>query len=228
MKYLLAALTGICLFSACHQRNNDGKTLLFADNFDSLELSPDWIIEMDSLPHSSVRVGNGKLTMDTKGGVTIWFNHLLNGNLQIEYTRKVVMENGPNDRVSDLNQFWMAVDPRNPDLFTRKGKFGEYDSLRLYYVGVGGNTNTTTRFRRYDGHGTRALLQENNTPENLLRSNHAYHIKITVQNGESQFWVDGVCVFRYTDPAPFGSGYFGFRSTWSRHEIDNFKVFRLQ
>ena len=30
-----------------------------------------------------------------------------------------------------------------------------YDTLRTYYVGYGGNANTTTRFRRYDGTGAR-------------------------------------------------------------------------
>ena len=61
---------------------------------------------------------------------------------------------GTHDRVSDLNCFWMATDSRSPDdLFAtrRSGKFSDYDRLRTYYVGLGDNGNSTTRFRRYIG-----------------------------------------------------------------------------
>ena len=33
----------------------------------------------------------------------------------------------------------------------RSGTFAEYNDLLTYYVGLGGNRNTTTRFRRYIG-----------------------------------------------------------------------------
>ena len=33
----------------------------------------------------------------------------------------------------------------------RSGKFEEYNDLLTYYVGLGGNRNTTSRFRRYIG-----------------------------------------------------------------------------
>ena len=33
----------------------------------------------------------------------------------------------------------------------RSGAFAEYNDLLTYYVGLGGNRNTTTRFRRYIG-----------------------------------------------------------------------------
>ena len=76
----------------------------------------------------------------------------------IQYEATVVSAGGPNDRVSDLNSFWMATDPRTPeDLFAhdRSGKFAEYNLLDMYYVGLGGNGNTTTRFRRYIGDDNR-------------------------------------------------------------------------
>lgn len=69
------------------------------------------------------------------------------------------MNGGKNDRISDLNQFWMANDPNNYNLFTRNGVFEAYDSLQLYYVGMGGNSNTTTQLRKYRGNGQRVLLQ---------------------------------------------------------------------
>ena len=72
----------------------------------------------------------------------------------IRYEATMVQAGGANDRVSDLNAFWMATDARTPgDLFAarRSGKFADYNQLRTYYVGQGGNGNTTTRFRRYIG-----------------------------------------------------------------------------
>ena len=33
----------------------------------------------------------------------------------------------------------------------RSGAFADYNDLLTYYVGLGGNRNTTTRFRRYIG-----------------------------------------------------------------------------
>ena len=80
----------------------------------------------------------------------------------------MISAGGKNDRVSDLNCFWMARDSRNPDdLFAvhRTGKFADYNQLLCYYVGVGGNTNTTTRFRRYIGDAnTRPLLPQKICP----------------------------------------------------------------
>jgi hypothetical protein len=64
-----------------------------------------------------------------------------------------VAEGGPNDQVSDLNVFWMATnrDGTEPMSPFRGGRFEAYNDLRTYYVGLGGNRNTTTRFRRYIG-----------------------------------------------------------------------------
>ena len=136
------------------------------------------------------------------------------------------MDGGVNDRLSDLNQFWMARDPRNKNLFTRGGKFEEYDSLDLFYVGMGGNSNTTTRFRRYHG-GNRKIIQEYNDAEHLLKAGHEYHIRIVMHNNVTQFFVDGVCYFSAANSDENQTGYFGFRSTASRHEIDDVKVYQL-
>ena len=200
---------------------------IYSCNFNHPLRSKHWSIEMDSLPQSFVSAHKGKLILNTKGGVTVWLKKELSGNYQIEYTRKVVMGNGENDRLSDLNMFWMATDPKNSNLFTRKGKFAEYDSLSLYYVGMGGNYNTSTRFRKYQGNGVREIVGENNAPSHLLQPNKEYRIKIVVKNGTSYFWVDDECFFQYTDPHPLTHGWFGFRSTWSHQEIDNLIIYKL-
>ncbi|MBD0276822.1 MAG: DUF6250 domain-containing protein [Bacteroidota bacterium] len=200
--------------------------LLYKDDFDSG--LKNWITEIPASQHSSVTAKKGKLVIDVDGGATVWFNKKLSGNILIEYKRKVLVKGGRNDRLSDLNQFWMATDPRNKNLFTRKGVFSEYDSLLLYYVGMGGNSNTTTRFRKYTGNGERVLYGDLTDKEHLLRSNKEYRIKTVVYKGFVQFFVNDKSFFLFRDPAPLQEGYFGFRTTESRHEIDDFRVYQLE
>lgn len=190
--------------------------------------SNQWIIEMARLPNSSVYTQDNKLVLDTKGGVTVWLNRSLSKNIRIEYDRTVIVAGGVNDRLSDLNNFWMAHDPRNKNLFTRNGVLESYDSLQLYYVGMGGNSNRTNRFRKYDGNGERRLLQEYTDTAHLLQANKIYHITIVVKNSVTSYWVDGKCYFTYKDPAPLQEGYFGFRSTKSHQEIKKFRVYQLE
>ncbi len=200
--------------------------LLFKDNFSSG--LADWTAEVPATPASRVAAENGKLLIDVDGGATVWLNKKFSGNILIEFKRKVMVGNGKNDRLSDLNQFWMASDPRNSDLFTRSGEFSQYDSLQLYYVGFGGNTNTTTRFRKYTGSGDRVLYEDLTDQEHLLEPNKEYGIRITVYNGLTKFFVDGREFFSFLDPDPLQEGYFGFRTVQSRQEIDNFRVYRLE
>ncbi|HEY4111231.1 right-handed parallel beta-helix repeat-containing protein [Puia sp.] len=187
-----------------------------------------WIPEIEQKPGANSRVyQNGDaLIIDTKGGATVWYNKKLTGNFRIDYDRTILIDTGSNDRLSDCNQFWMAGDPHNPNLFTRTGKLEDYNNVDLYYVGMGGNTNKTTRFRKYGG-GARTLIKEYLDAAHLLQKNRKYHITITVSNGTTAFLVDGSPWFTYTDPTPLTSGYFGFRSTWSRQMIKNFTVTQL-
>jgi len=213
-----------------HQTKNElsykrGK-LLYKDDFDNG--LKNWVVEIPSGPGSTVTVKEKKMLIDVDGGATIWLNKKLSGNLIITYNRKVIVDTGRNDRLSDLNQFWMAIDPRNENLFTRSGIFSEYDSLLLYYVGFGGNSNTTTRFRKYTGNGERVLLSDLTDQEHLLKPNKNYSIKIVVYDGLSKFFVDDKEFFSFQDTNSITAGYFGFRTTQSRQEIDDFKIYRLK
>lgn len=203
--------------------------LIYADNFSKPLDNKTWVAEIEPKPGatSSVQTKNGALVLDTKGGVTVWLNKVLSGNIQIEYDRQVLVDTGRNDRLSDFNQFWMASDPHNANLFTRGGKFEAYDNLQLYYVGMGGNTNKTTRFRKYLENGTKPVIKEYLDAPHLLQKNKTCHIKIIVKNGTTSYWVNGECFFTYDDLQPLKSGYFGFRSTWSRQEVRNFRVYAL-
>jgi hypothetical protein len=186
-----------------------------------------YVAEYARKPGNLVENRDGRLLIDVDGGATVWLDRLLTGNILITYTRRVVVDGGKNDRLSDFNHFWMARDPKNPDLFTRSGKFEDYDDLDMYYVGFGGNTNTTTRLRRY-GDGQRVLLGEHLDRAHLLEPNRDYTVEITVYKGCTRMRVDGQEFFSYRDPHPLTSGHFGFRTTWSRQTVDDLKIYQLK
>jgi hypothetical protein len=201
--------------------------LVFQDSFPGSSLSNQWVVEHNEPGGVPVSIVNGQLQLNSVGGVTVWYKNKLKGNLRIEYDRVVIMENGVNDRLSDLNQFWMASDPRG-NMFNRKGGFREYDSLQMYYVGMGGNYNTTTRMRRYDGKGELKIIGEYTDKSHLLEANKVYHITIIVDHSVSRFLVDGAEFFSFNDDKPFGEGWFAIRSTKSRQRIDNFKIWQIE
>ncbi|MEY3774503.1 MAG: hypothetical protein RLZZ129_1283 [Verrucomicrobiota bacterium] len=199
--------------------------VLHAEDFTSLD---NWAVEQQ--PGGTVTLADGKLIIADAAGCTVWFRHRLEAPVVITYT--VTMSSA--SRVSDLNCFWMASDPARPDdVFaaghTRDGRFATYDKLRTYYVGYGGNTNTTTRFRRYDGTGARPLAPEHDlgAPEFLLEPDRAYRIKlIATAEGRAQYLRDGELIFDFTDPEPLTRGWFGFRTVHSRMEVQDFRVVR--
>lgn len=188
-----------------------------------------WVVEQQA--GGSVRVQAGALVIDDKAGVTVWRREPLRAPVKIRFVATVT--GGEDRRVSDLNCFWMATDPRSPEDFFasektgRDGRFSSYDGLKTYYVGCGGNGNSTTRFRRYDGKGARPLLPEHDRQEKaaLLEAGRPYRIEITVdERGRTTWAKDGKVWFDYLDPEPLREGWFGFRTVWSRIEIRDFEL----
>jgi hypothetical protein len=230
--HLLSLVISLWLSACCiaqpamHASNYKKGKLLFKDDFNK-DLRH-WVVETPPSPNAKVGITNNELVIDVNAGATVWLKKKLRGNIMIEYKRKVIIDSGKNDRLSDLNQFWMATDPENKNLFIRNGVFKEYDSLLLYYVGFGGNTNKTTRFRKYDGSGERVLYNDLTDKAHLLQPNKTYTIRITVYNGVTKFFVDGNEFFSFTDEQPLTEGYFGFRTTQSRQSVDDFTVYRLR
>jgi hypothetical protein len=185
-----------------------------------------WVVEQ--MPGGSVKIGSDAIVIEDVDGATVWFRQQLTAPVEISYEIAAISRGGPNDRVSDVNCFWMATDPKAPGALPagRTGKFEDYDSLRTYYVGMGGNTNSTTRFRRYGGDGTKPLLPEHDLKDKkfLLEPNKTYRLRIVARNGVAEFWRDGEKIFSFADPAPLTSGWFGFRTVKSHLEIKNFRV----
>ncbi|MEV6587325.1 DUF6250 domain-containing protein [Streptomyces acidicola] len=219
----LAALAPVPTASAT-PRDRRGR-LIAADDF--RHGLRQWATELQD--GGTVTASGGVLEIDVPSGATVWFRKRFEGLYVIEYTATPVSAGGANDRVSDLNNFWNAVDVRSPDdIFAteRGGALAEYDYLKTYYAGYGANTNTTTRLRRYVGEaGVRPLVYDYTEP--LLVANEPHHVRIVSDGSTVQWWNNGRLVFDYIDPEPYTSGHFAFRTVWSHFRITGFRVWRL-
>lgn len=204
--------------------------LLFEDDFAGSVL-PGWTSELEG--GGTVAADGGKMVLSVPRGATVWFRAELSGPVLIEYEAIAIRQGGPNDRVSDLNCFWMAQDPAHPDRLLdapRSGKFSDYDALTTYYVGLGGNGNTTTRFRRYIGKtGDRPLRPQDDLrdPASLLQPNVTQTIRLVVFGGLVQYYRNDQRLFELMDDAPYTHGWFGLRTTASHLEVRHFRVYRL-
>ncbi|MBC7845473.1 MAG: DUF1080 domain-containing protein [Flavobacterium sp.] len=199
--------------------------VIYSDNFDT-DLS-NWNIDLEKPETSNIKIIDSKLDVSTSIGATIWFKTQLSGNIMITYDVKVVDDGGAFDRVSDLNAFWMATNPSNPNAIKRDGKFASYDNLNLYYAGVGGHYNKFTRFRKYNGIDDKSILKEYSDKEHLLIGNKSYSVKIIAYKGHIQYFLNGELFWDFQDDKPYKQGFFGFRTSKSHQQFDNFKVYKI-
>jgi hypothetical protein len=189
-----------------------------------------WALETEK--PAKVGVQNGVLDIDTPAGLTLWFRPELIGPVMIEYQAQAVSAGGPNDRVSDLNAFWMACDAAggSPLATPRTGAFADYDTLKTYYVGQGGNANTSTRFRRYVGRpGERPLLPQHDhaAADEMLVANRWQTVRLIADGGLIQYWNDDRKLFELNDAEPYTRGWFGLRTTLSHLRVRRFRVYAL-
>ena len=223
----LAALACLAL-CGCAARPEFGD-VLFTDDFNAgLD---NWRIEAEK--PGRIEAANGVLDIDVPAGVTLWFKPKLQSPVAIEFEATAVSAGGPNDQVSDLNVFWMANnrDDAEPVYATaRSGGFAQYNDLRAYYVGLGGNRNTTTRFRRYVGDPSiRPLLPQHDLSARsaMLVANSQQTITLVANGHNVEFRRDGQPLLRMFDAVPYTSGWFALRTTYSHLRIRALRVYRL-
>lgn len=190
-----------------------------------------WLLEAES-PLTRIDFMSDTLQIAAPGGATLWLRDKMSGDVVIEYDACVMDEGREGDRVSDLNCFWMASDPQSPDnLFKnsrrRAGVFENYYALQLYYVGFGGNGNTTTRFRRYTGDEEAVqqvakrppVLVEYSDKEHLLTAGRWMHIRLEKSGNRVCYYCNGERWVDYRDDNPLQEGWFGLRTTRARVRI---------
>lgn len=195
------------------------------------EFNKYWRIESEA-PDYQVAFQGDTCELTAPKGLTLWRRQPYTNNTVVEYDVFIT-----DDRLSDMNAFWLASDPRQKDIWQRaawrSGIFTRCYTLQMYYLGYGGNHNTTTRFRRYTGDERGiddaacrpAILKEYTDAAHLLKSGHWYHVKIESLRGRTRFLIDGEVIVDYLDPQPLQHGWFGFRTTLSRCRITNFRSY---
>ena len=195
-----------------------------------------WRVESES-PDYRVSFRGDTCEILSPKGLTLWRKEKMKAGMTVEYDACVVDEGRDGDRLSDMNCFWLASDPKAKDLWARadwrSGIFLRCYTLQMYYLGYGGNHNSTTRFRRYNGDEAGVedaakrpgILKEYTDANHLLKANHWYHWKIESKQGHTRIFVDGECIVDYLDPQPLQEGWFGFRTTLSRTRVTGFKAY---
>ncbi len=213
--------------------------LMLSATLSAKKLSDNWVTEAESKDSKVTLCPDGTIDIIAPKGLTLWNRRLMKGNTTIEYDARIVVAEGNDNswnRLSDLNCFWMATDPEQKDgnvfagINKRKGIFINQYSLSLYYLGYGGNHNTTTRFRRYTGDARGIddtayrpeIIREYTDPAHLLIPNHWYHVRIEQHFGTVKYYIDGECIVDYVDIHPLNQGYFGFRTTLAHAQLKNF------
>ena len=201
--------------------------MIFQDRFD--ENLNNWVIEQ--MENGTVKIIDGKLDISQSEGAVVWYKNKINAPAIITYDVEIIDKGGENDRVADMNCFWMANDPENPDDFfanskERAGIFSAYFPYSLYYVGIGAHDNTKTRFRKYLGNGERPLKDEHDLSDTkfLITPNVKNKIKIEITTDYTAFYCNDVLFYQITDETIYTSGYFGLRSYKNHMVVDNFKL----
>lgn len=199
--------------------------------------SATWIAE-DETGGATLAERGDTLEITAPAGLTLWYATPLRGSYRIVYEATVLVEDGPHDRLADLNCFWAASDPEHAeDFFARSewrgGIFARYNSLDLLYVGYGGNENSTTRFRRYYGQRfgapadeVKPLIGEYTDAGHLLVANRPLRIEIAVTGDRTSYSVNGEELFSRKLAPGEGDGYFGLRLLSNRTRIVGFRIER--
>jgi rhamnogalacturonan endolyase len=208
--------------------------MIYEDTFDQPDTSQ-WIVEAEEEFSFPDHVVGGSLDIDASKGITIWNKQKFHGNVMFEFEVTVIKKGGRNDRVSDLNCFWMATDPEFPDNFfsrssTRKGIFWNYYPLKLYYVGYGGHQNTKSRFRKYNGATAPlpAVLHEYSDSSHLITPNVKMVVDVVSFDSTVAYFINRKKIFELKDKQPYREGYFGFRTLDNHMIVENFKVYALR
>ena len=197
----------------------------------STVLAQTWTVEAEDASTSSISWKGNEADIIASKGLTLWFDQQMHGNVVIEYEAQIVKDKRFKTkdglpRISDLNCFWMA-----DRMLGRQGaNFVEHYVLQTYYMGYGGNWNTTTRFRRYTGDERGVsdaayrpiVLREYTDADHLLKPDHWYKIRLEQIDGHVRYYIDGECLIDYLDPRPLRQGYFGFRTTQAHARLRNF------
>lgn len=188
--------------------------LLARDDFQN---RGNWVVQLQKrsgFKPARVEAKNHTLDCFVPGrGCTIWFKKKLPTRVAITYdvlcpTHQPAIKGV---RPRDINNFWMATDPADPDqgLFDAlryTGSFKSYDKMHGYYASTGGGgkiANRTTRMRRYPreikGRPAEhlALNDKDGNPCYLIAPGRTMRVQLVAFDDVIQYIVDGKLVYQF-------------------------------
>ena len=187
--------------------------LLVSDDFVNLD---NWVVQIQprsGFAPAKVEARNHSLDCLLPGrGCTVWYKRKLPTRVTITYDVLCPTPKPPIPGVQprDINNFWMATDPEDPDrgLFDPKrytGEFGSYDKMHAYYASTGGGGatgNRTTRMRRYprevNGEPAEhvALNHKDGQPGYLITPDKVMTVQLVAYDDVVQTIVDGKITYQ--------------------------------
>ncbi|TWU35355.1 Alginate lyase [Novipirellula aureliae] len=192
---------------------------LVQDDFENLD---NWVVQVQEragFAAAEVVAKNRSLDCMLPGrGCTVWFKQKLPTRVAITYDVLCPTPKTPTKGLQprDINNFWMASDPLDPDqgLFDSKrytGKFSSYDKIHGYYASTGGGgaiANLTTRMRRYprevDGEPVEhlALNDKDEKPGYLITPDKVMTVQLVAYDDVIQYIVDGKLIYQIAKGDP--------------------------
>ena len=168
--------------------------------------------------------------------MTLWYPERLTGDYRVSYEATVLMQEGPCDRLGDLNCFWAAEDPEHGDDFFAGRRGGaDFRTLQLpgpVLRGLRGQreyddtVSGATYGNRYGAPAdeVKPLIGEYTDAGHLLVANRPIRIEITVDSGRTTSGSTARNSFSRKLSPGEGDGYFGLRLLNNRTRIVNFRI----
>ncbi|PHS04508.1 MAG: hypothetical protein COA78_16480 [Blastopirellula sp.] len=186
--------------------------LLAQDDFENLD---NWVVQVQQKSGGdSAHVETHKNSLDCfvpGRGCTVWFKKKLKTRVTITYDVLCPTHDPATKglRPRDINNFWMATDPEDPDqgLFDSKrysGAFKSYDKMHAYYASTGGGSsdNWTTRMRRYPREASGktvehiALKDKDGRLGYQITPDEVMHVQLVAYDDVIQYIVDGKLIYQ--------------------------------
>jgi len=181
-------------------------------NSDSFHDESEWVVQIqdsDTDSNPAIKFGDGMLEVVMPDrGATIWNQNKFSGSIAITYKVKASTDLLHKDGIAvrDINTFWHASDPENPeaifDYSKYTGAFNSYHKQYGYYASIGGRENTTTRFRRYprstpDGKPVKhiSLADKDGIEGYLIQPDKTHSIQLVAFEDIVQYIVDEKVVY---------------------------------
>jgi hypothetical protein len=213
------------------------ETLIYQDDF-SEPLDKNWWVEGSQKTWIEDGELHVKADPPEKGvgcWATVWLKKTLPANVRIEVDCEVLESHSDSN---NINFFISYLDPTGKSLEETKdqrpvSEYELYHEMNGYIITF---LNDKTTSEKYPDGTAKARIRMRRCPGFQLltekydyhsRRNVSYHFKMTKRGGHLHLNIDGKDWLETTDAAPFGGGYFGFRTFRTYLKYKSLKIYEI-